>query len=77
MSFHLNLDHLCFLPGALSVFSRGRHEQTALLFAGQGAQVVGMGRDLVSNLPTVSLVPSRQRRLGYDLASDVSGPDRS
>ena len=44
--------------------------KTALLFAGQGAQSVGMGRDLAENHPTAkSLFDQANEVLGYDLAS--------
>ena len=52
-------------------------KKTALLFAGQGAQVVGMGKDLAEKFP-----PARQwfdranAALGYDLASICfNGPE--
>jgi [acyl-carrier-protein] S-malonyltransferase len=44
--------------------------KTALLFAGQGAQVVGMGKDLAERYPTASSLFNRANEaLGYDLAS--------
>src|SRR5512136_983120 len=51
--------------------------KTALLFAGQGAQVVGMGRDFAQNFPTArSWFDRANAALGYDLASICfSGPD--
>ncbi len=43
--------------------------QTALLFAGQGAQVVGMGRDLAAQHPAAqALFQQANQTLGYDLA---------
>ena len=42
--------------------------KTALLFAGQGAQVVGMGRDWARELPTArSWFDRANAALGYDL----------
>lgn len=43
--------------------------KTALLFAGQGAQTVGMGRDLAAQYPAAqALFQQANQRLGYDLA---------
>ncbi|MGV3771659.1 MAG: ACP S-malonyltransferase [Verrucomicrobiales bacterium] len=42
--------------------------KTALLFAGQGAQVVGMGKDLAANFPIAQVWLDRANAsLGYDL----------
>ena len=51
--------------------------KTALLFAGQGAQVVGMGKDLAENSPAAKAWFDRANAaLGYDLASICfSGPE--
>jgi [acyl-carrier-protein] S-malonyltransferase len=51
--------------------------KTALLFAGQGAQVVGMGKDLAENSPTARTWFDRANAaLGYDLASICfNGPE--
>jgi [acyl-carrier-protein] S-malonyltransferase len=51
--------------------------KTALLFAGQGAQVVGMGKDLAENSPTAKAWFDRANAaLGYDLASICfNGPE--
>lgn len=51
--------------------------KTALLFAGQGAQFVGMGRDLADHYPTArALFDRANAALGYDLASICfSGPE--
>jgi [acyl-carrier-protein] S-malonyltransferase len=51
--------------------------KTALLFAGQGAQTVGMGKDLADNFPTAKAWFDRANAaLGYDLASICfNGPD--
>jgi len=44
--------------------------KTALLFAGQGAQVVGMGKDLAEKFPSAQAWFDRANAaLGYDLAS--------
>lgn len=43
--------------------------KTALLFAGQGAQAVGMGKDLAAQFPTAQALFARaEATLGYDLA---------
>jgi [acyl-carrier-protein] S-malonyltransferase len=51
--------------------------KTALLFAGQGAQVVGMGKDLAENSPAAKAWFDRANAaLAYDLASICfSGPE--
>lgn len=51
--------------------------KTALLFAGQGAQVVGMGKDLAAQFPAAKQWFDRANAaLGYDLASICfNGPD--
>jgi len=51
--------------------------KTALLFAGQGAQVVGMGKDLAAGFPAAQQWFDRANAaLGYDLASICfNGPE--
>ena len=51
--------------------------KTALLFAGQGAQVVGMGKDLAEKFPSARAWFDRANAaLGYDLAAVCfNGPD--
>jgi [acyl-carrier-protein] S-malonyltransferase len=51
--------------------------KTALLFAGQGAQAVGMGKDLAKKFPSAKIWFDRANTaLGYDLASICfNGPE--
>ena len=51
--------------------------KTALLFAGQGAQAVGMGKDLAEKFPSAKIWFDRANTaLGYDLASICfNGPE--
>jgi [acyl-carrier-protein] S-malonyltransferase len=51
--------------------------KTALLFAGQGAQVVGMGKDLAERFPiAATLFQQANEILGYDLAQICfNGPE--
>lgn len=54
-----------------------RMSKTALMFAGQGAQTVGMGKDLAENFPAARAWFDRANAaLSYDLASICfNGPD--
>ena len=54
-----------------------RMSKTALLFAGQGAQVVGMGKDLAEKFPSAKAWFDRANAaLGYDLAGICfNGPE--
>jgi len=51
--------------------------KTALLFAGQGAQVVGMGRDFAEQIPSArAWFDKANQAVGYDLAAVCfNGPD--
>src|SRR5687768_1919831 len=53
-------------------------KKTALLFAGQGVQVVGMGADLFSHYPSARLLFEQSNQLlGFDLASICfNGPEK-
>ena len=45
-------------------------QKTALIFAGQGAQVVGMGKDLAAKYPSAAAYFAKANEvLGYDLTS--------
>jgi [acyl-carrier-protein] S-malonyltransferase len=61
----------------LNPFSMRHMQKTALLFAGQGAQVVGMGKDLAEKFPSARQWFDRANAaLGYDLASICfNGPE--
>lgn len=65
-----------FAPAGF-VFSPRAMSKTALLFAGQGAQKVGMGRDLAETMPAAKELFDRANEiLGYDLAGIcTNGPD--
>ena len=62
---------------ANAIFSAARNladmmQKTALLFAGQGAQYVGMGRDFAEQFPTAKKWFDRSREiLGVDLPADL------
>ena len=53
------------------------YEQNRILFAGQGAQVVGMGKDLAERFPSAKIWFDRANTaLGYDLAAICfNGPE--
>src|SRR5579863_8381058 len=59
------------------IFSMRRMQKTALLFAGQGAQIAGMGKDLAEKFPSARQWFDRANAaLGYDLASICfNGPE--
>ena len=59
------------------LFSMPRMTKTALLFAGQGAQTVGMGKALAEKFPSArSWFDRANAALGYDLASICfNGPE--
>jgi [acyl-carrier-protein] S-malonyltransferase len=56
---------------------RGSMQKTALLFAGQGAQVVGMGKDFAEQSAMAKVLFARANEvLGYDLANICfNGPE--
>lgn len=64
------------LSGAV-VIEASTMSKTALLFAGQGAQKIGMGRDLAEACPAAhDLLAQAQAVLGYDLGSICfNGPE--
>ena len=58
------------VTGKLVFYARDAMHKTALLFAGQGAQGVGMGKDLAEKFPTAKALFERANQiLGYDLAN--------
>lgn len=69
------LSFLC--PMGLCLICGQIMSKTALLFAGQGAQVVGMGKDLAATFPTAKAWFDRANAaLGYDLTSICfNGPE--
>ncbi len=66
-----------FSAGGFRVLFADSMSKTALLFAGQGAQVVGMGKDLAEKFPTAKAWFDRANTaLGYDLAGICfNGPE--
>ncbi len=60
------------------MFSPGAMNKTALLFAGQGAQKVGMGKDLAETIPAARELFERANDiLGYDVAGVCTGGPES
>lgn len=58
------------MPSEIVFSPRHFMNKTVLLFAGQGAQAVGMGRDLAGQYPAAQALFDRANAvLGYDLAS--------
>jgi [acyl-carrier-protein] S-malonyltransferase len=66
-----------FSAGGFRVLFADSMSKTALLFAGQGAQVVGMGKDLAEKFPSAKAWFDRANTaLGYDLAGICfNGPE--
>ncbi len=69
--------HSALPPPEVPWLIRRPMSKTALLFAGQGAQIVGMGKDLAERYPNARQWFDRANAaLGYDLASICfKGPD--
>jgi [acyl-carrier-protein] S-malonyltransferase len=69
--------NFCFVTWWLRGYSFRVMSKTALLFAGQGAQVTGMGKDLAEKFPSAKAWFDRANAaLGYDLAGICfNGPE--
>ena len=66
---HIGTNQNFFSPARTAGTLHSFMNKTALLFAGQGAQAVGMGRDLAEQVPTARQWFERANAaLGYDLA---------